>query len=110
MVLIRAIVRPEKSAEVMEALADEGFPAVTKMDVFGRGKQKGIQAGSVIYDELPKDLLMIVSEDCNKDKIIQIIMKTARTDQGNPGDGKIFVLPVYETCCIRTGQRTSDDL
>ncbi|MGN0618739.1 MAG: P-II family nitrogen regulator [Ruminiclostridium sp.] len=104
MVLIRAIVRPEKSAEVMEALADEGFPAVTKLDVFGRGKQKGIQAGGVVYDELPKDLLMIVCEDCNKDKIISIIMKSARTDQGNPGDGRIFVMPVEEAYTISTGE------
>ena len=47
---------------------------------------------------------MIVSEDCNKDKIIQIIMKTARTDQGNPGDGRIFVMPVEEAYTISTGE------
>ena len=43
MYLLRAIVRPEKSAVVMKALFDAGFPAVTKLAVFGRGKQRGIK-------------------------------------------------------------------
>jgi len=34
-----------------------GFPAVTKTDVFGRGKQKGIQVGEIRYDEIPKEML-----------------------------------------------------
>ena len=41
MLLIRAIVRPEKSPLVMKALFESGFPAVTKMGVYGRGKQRG---------------------------------------------------------------------
>jgi len=60
MYLLRAIVRPEKSSVVMKALFDAGFPAVTKLSVFGRGKQRGLKVGNVTYDELPKDLLMIV--------------------------------------------------
>ena len=62
MYLLRAIVRPEKSAFVMKTLFDAGFPAVTKLAVFGRGKQRGIKVGNVTYDELPKDLLMMVLE------------------------------------------------
>ena len=42
MLLVRAIIRPEKVATVMSELISAGFPAVTKMDVYGRGKQKGI--------------------------------------------------------------------
>ena len=41
MIMIRAIVRPEKMNDVLSALMDAGFPAVTKMDVVGRGKQRG---------------------------------------------------------------------
>lgn len=41
MKMIRAIVRPEKVEEVVDSLADGGFVALTKLDVFGRGKQKG---------------------------------------------------------------------
>ena len=55
MIMIRAIVRPEKADAVLAALMDAGFPAVTKMDVSGRGKQRGIKIGEVTYDELPKE-------------------------------------------------------
>jgi nitrogen regulatory protein PII 1 len=43
MVMIRAIVRPEKVDSVLEHLMVEGFPAVTRMNVSGRGKQRGIK-------------------------------------------------------------------
>ena len=56
-IMIQAIVRPEKVHEVMKALIDAGFPAVTKMDVFGRGKQRGLKIGEITYDELPKEML-----------------------------------------------------
>ena len=45
MVLVRAIIRPEKVGIVLSELLAAGFPAVTKMDVYGRGKQKGVKAG-----------------------------------------------------------------
>lgn len=54
MYLLRAIVRPEKTPTVMNALFNSGFPAITKLSVFGRGKQRGLKVGSVTYDELPK--------------------------------------------------------
>lgn len=103
MKMIRAIVRPEKSDEVVEALSQAGCVALTKMDVVGRGKQKGIQVGSVYYDELPKVMLMIVTEDEKVDEIADIIMKTAYT--GNYGDGKIFISPVEEVYTVRTGEK-----
>jgi len=43
MKMVRAIVRPERVNEVMAELMYAGFPAVTKIDVFGRGKQRGIE-------------------------------------------------------------------
>lgn len=41
MLLVRSIIRPEKVNVVLSELLSAGFPAVTKLDVFGRGKQKG---------------------------------------------------------------------
>lgn len=106
MFLLRAIVRPEKSAEVMKALFDAGFPAVTKLSVFGRGKQRGIKVGNVTYDELPKDLLMVVIPERDKQDVIDIIMEAARTGEtGQFGDGKIFVTPVTETYTISSGKK-----
>ncbi len=104
MLLIKAIVRPEKSGDIIEALFAAGFPAVTKMDVSGRGKQKGIQLGSVVYDELPKDLLYIACGDEDKDTIVQTIIKAGRTGEGEHGDGRIFVSRLEEAYTIRTGE------
>ncbi|MEL7597462.1 MAG: P-II family nitrogen regulator, partial [Clostridiaceae bacterium] len=42
MLMIRAIIRPDKVTQVLSELSDAGFPAVTKMDVVGRGKQRGV--------------------------------------------------------------------
>jgi len=105
MLLVRAIVRPEKTGEILSELMSAGFPAVTKTDVFGRGKQKGIIAGTVQYDEIPKEMLMIVVNDEDKDDLVKIIMRVARTgDKGNYGDGRIFVSPVEEAYTISTGK------
>ena len=41
MKLIKAIVRPEKETEVVQALEQAGLPALTKWDVLGRGRQRG---------------------------------------------------------------------
>lgn len=104
MLLIRAIVRPEKSATVMKALFDAGFPGVTKISVYGRGKQRGLKVGNVTYDELPKELLLIAIKDADKDFVIGAIMEAARSgEKGQFGDGKIFITPVLETYTISTG-------
>src|SRR5512134_1752067 len=97
MIMVRAIVRPEKSAAVLQSLLDAGYPAVTKMDVAGRGKQRGLKVGNVTYDELPKEMLMAVVHESDKDLLIKAVMEAARTgEKGAFGDGKIFVSPVSE--------------
>lgn len=88
----------------MKALFEAGFPAVTKMSVFGRGKQRGLKVGNVTYDELPKELLLVGIKDADKDFVLNIIMEAARSaDGGAFGDGKIFVTPVLETYTISSG-------
>ena len=101
MVLIRSIIRPDKVGVVLSELLSAGFPAVTKMDVYGRGKQKGVKVGDVFYDEIPKEMLLMVVKDEDKDDVIKIIMKYARTgENGAFGDGRIFVSPVEEAYTI----------
>ncbi len=102
MKMIRAFIRPEKEQEVVLALEGAGFPSVTKMPVFGRGKQKGLQVGPVHYDELPKALLLIVVDDEDQEKVVNLIQTKART--GFIGDGKIFVSPVDTAYTVRTGE------
>jgi nitrogen regulatory protein PII 1 len=104
MLMIRAIVRPEKADSVMAALMEAGFPAVTKIAVFGRGKQRGLKVGEIHYDELPKELLILVVPDKDKEFVIGTIMESARSGQkGSFGDGKIFVTPVEEVYTISSG-------
>ena len=104
MIMIRAIVRPEKSDAVLAALMDAGYPAITKYSVAGRGKQRGIKIGEVTYDEIPKTMLMSVVNAEDKDFVIDTIMKTARTDKkGAFGDGKIFISDVEESYTISSG-------
>lgn len=106
MIMIRAIIRPEKTATVLAELNSAGFPAVTKIDVVGRGKQKGVRIGDIVYDEIPKDMLMMVVADQDKDDVVKIIVKYAKTsEKGNYGDGKILVSPVDEVYTISSGKK-----
>lgn len=110
MIMVRAIVRPEKVDEVMAALMYAGFPAVTKMDVYGRGKQRGMKAGEVVYDELPKEMLLMVVSDSDQDFVIETIMKAARTgDKGAFGDGKIFISSVEASYTVSSGVKDESE-
>lgn len=103
MVLVRSILRPEKVGVVLSELLSAGYPAVTKMDVYGRGKQKGVKVGDIFYDEIPKEMLLMVVDEADKEDVVKIIMKYARTgENGNYGDGRIFVSPVEEAYTIST--------
>lgn len=105
MYMIRAIIRPEKVSTVLSELLDAGFPEVTKMAVYGRGKQKGIKVGEIYYDELPKEMLLIAVKDEDKDDVIKVIIRNARTgEKGAFGDGKIFVAPVEEVYTVSSGK------
>ncbi len=103
MKMVRAIIRPEMVDKVADSLETGGFTALTRMDVFGRGKQKGIKVGNVVYDNLPKTMLMVVVDDEKLESAVKIIEDSART--GNIGDGKIFVTSVEDAYTIRTGAR-----
>ena len=102
MKLIKAVIRPEKEAEVIQGLEQAGISALTKWDVLGRGRQRGIQVGATVYGELAKLCLMLVVPDADAPKAIQAIVSTAKT--GHPGDGRIFVSEVKEAYTIRTGK------
>ncbi|KGP76164.1 nitrogen fixation protein NifD [Desulfosporosinus sp. Tol-M] len=103
MKMIRAIVRPDKTEIVAEALAQAGMPSLTKMHVFGRGRTKGIRIGDVVYDEFPKTLLLLVIEDEKLDGAISVILESAKT--GTMGDGKVFVTEVDEAYTVSKGTK-----
>ena len=100
--LLWAVVRPERKPQVVQRLEAEGFYSVTEMLVYGRGKQRGIQVGAAIYDELAKTMLVLAVEEDRCQQAIHAIQEEAHT--GHPGDGKIFVQPVGQVFTVRTGQ------
>ena len=102
MKMVRAVIRPEKETEVAIAPAAANFPALTKWDVLGHGKQQGIQVGSQLYEDLSKSFILIVVEDDQVDAVVKVIHDAAFT--GYPGDGKVFVTPVEPALTIRTGK------
>jgi len=111
MLMIRTIVRPEKVHEVMQGLLDAGYPAVTKISVVGRGKQRGLRVGDVVYDELPKEMLFVVVPDVDKDFVVRAILETAKSGpDGKFGDGKIFISAVEEVYTISSGTKESEPL
>ena len=107
MKLIIAIIKPFKLEEVKEALAGIGIEGMTVTEVKGFGRQKGhteIYRGSeYTVDFLPKVKLEVAVRDDLSTKVVDTIVKTART--GKIGDGKVFVVPLEDIIRIRTDER-----
>lgn len=105
MKMIKAVIRPEKVEDVLDALMQKGYSAATRISVLGRGKQKGLKVGVTYYDEIPKEMIMIVVNDEDEDKVVKIIADSAKTGKnGTYGDGKIFISDVERAVTISTGE------
>lgn len=122
---IMAIVRLNKVSATKEALAEAGFPAFTCRKVMGRGKKALdpnlvstiVEAGELPVSPvgeyltenarlIPKRCFTLVIQDTDVSKVLDTIMEVNST--GNPGDGKIFVLPIFESVRIRDGKLQTD--
>jgi len=103
---IEAIVRHHKLEEVKEALVKEGFHGMTVTEVRGFGRQKGhtetFRGAEYKVDFVPKVKIELAVDNAAAQKVIDTILKTARS--GQIGDGKIFVSELSETIRIRTGE------
>jgi nitrogen regulatory protein PII 1 len=104
--MIRAIIRPEREEQVVDALEATGIVSLTKMDVFGRGQQRGVQVGNTVYTEFPKVMLTLVVEEAKLDAAIAAIQEGGRT--GQHGDGKIFINSVDAVYTVRTGKKMEE--
>ena len=110
---IEAIIRPEKLNDVKSALEAGGFIGLNIVHVTGRGAQKGIVHGgrggeAYTVDMLPKLKIEVVVKDVDANRVVDVILASART--GNIGDGKIFISPVETAIRIRTGERDQSAL
>ena len=122
---VMAIVRQNKVNVTKEALAEAGIPAFTCRRVLGRGKKlidmtllrSIVEAGEVpatAHGEylsessrlIPKRVFTVIVDDKDLDLVVNAIMEVNST--GNPGDGKIFVLPILENYRVRNGEMTTE--
>ena len=82
---IEAIIRPFRIDDVREALAEMGVKGMTMTEVKGYGRQKGhteLYRGSEYQiDFLPKIKLEVVVSDAMADKVVDVIIKAAKTGQ-----------------------------
>ena len=103
--LVMAYIRPDRLGDVKRALADIGAPSLTVTNVSGRGSQparKGQYRGEEYTVDLhQKTKIECVVADIPAGDVVDAIAEGGKT--GEPGDGKIFVLPVESAYQIRTG-------
>jgi Amt family ammonium transporter len=104
--LVMAVIRPDKLAEVKRALAEVGAPSLTVTNVSGRGSQAS-KKGQWRGEEYTVDLHQKVKVECvvadvPAEDVVEAIAEAAHT--GQPGDGKIFVVPVEDAVQVRTGK------
>ena len=116
-----AIIRMNKINDTKEALIRAGFPGFNAMKVVGRGRQameaEVVEALNEHPEDaaqvlpllarlphlIPKRLISLVVPDDLAKAVVDIIIKANQTK--NPGDGKVFVLPVTDSIRIRTRER-----
>jgi len=120
---VMAIIRMNRINQTKKALAEAGIPSIHARECLGRGKGlvdldvlKGAEAG---YEEaisllgnsqrlIPKRMVSIILPDKLVQRAVSSIISVNRT--GKPGDGKIFVLPIFDAVRIRTGETGDETL
>ncbi len=108
MKLIISVIRPEKITDVRNSLWENKIQMMTVIDVRGAGQQKGYKEEyRGIIEEINlhrKAMILIAVNDSFVDKTVKAIVKGARTNGGKVGDGKIFVLDLFDCIRIRSGE------
>lgn len=122
---VMAIVRQSKVNVTKEALSTAGIPAFTCRKVLGRGKKlidmtllrSIVETGEIPSNDMgeyltetsrliSKRVFTMIVDDAEVDKAVETIMDANST--GNPGDGKIFILPISENYQVRNGEKSTD--
>ncbi len=110
MKLIIAIIQPHMLESVKAALSEVEVFRLTIMDCQGFGRQHGktelYNADEFLANLRRKVQLQIAVNEEFVEPTIAAIKKGGRSgDEGDIGDGKIFVLPLDDCIRIRTGER-----
>jgi len=112
LLLVTAIIRPEKLEDVRRALAHAYVTGITVTEVLGFGRQRG-HAGTyrgAEYETLfqPKLELEMAIRARDLEVTVAAILRAAA--RGKVGDGKILVSPLETVVRIRTGDQGPDAL
>jgi nitrogen regulatory protein PII 2 len=114
---IIAVVRMNMMNRTKQALTEAGVAAFFAHEALGRGKglvnplvlqgaaQGREEALTILGDKdklYPKRMVTAVVPDRDVEAVVQAIIAVNRT--GQPGDGKIFVLPVADAVRVRTAE------
>ena len=112
MKLVTAIVKPFTLEDIKASLEQVGILGMTVSEVQGYGRQKGhtevYRGAEYSVDFVPKVRIEVVVDDSIVDKVVDSIVRSART--GKIGDGKVWVSPVETIVRVRTGERGTDAL
>lgn len=108
MKLICAIVKPFKVPEVVDAFSGGGpFPGMTVVDCKGFGREKtrpGVPASHETDEDFTDHRLILIAAPAGEvPRIVDRLARIAHT--GQPGDGKLFILPLEEAMALTTGER-----
>ena len=95
------------------ALTDVEVFRLTVVDCQGFGRQRGqtevYRGREFTVNLLRKVQLQIAVNDDFVDRTVEAVMAAGRSgEQGEIGDGKIFLLPLEDCIRIRTGERGSE--
>jgi Amt family ammonium transporter len=105
--MVSAVIRPDRLGAVKGALAEVGAPSLTVTNVSGRGSQPA-KKGQWRGEEYTVDLHQKVKVECVVADVPAIEVANAireAANTGEPGDGKVFVMPVEDALQVRTGKR-----
>ena len=112
MMMVEAIIRPQKVQDVKEALTLIGVKGVTITSVRGSGRQRGytrhfrgVEYRVNLIEKIKVEVVVLENE---ARVVAKAIADAART--GEIGDGKIFLIPVGDAYRIRTGEDGRDAL
>ncbi|MGM0509114.1 MAG: P-II family nitrogen regulator [Fusobacteriota bacterium] len=118
---VMAIIRRNMINQTKNALAIAGIDSMTARKVQGRGKKKVdfevikdvinqdsdlskpmIENVQEAHKLISKRLLTVIVDDEEVKTVVDTLININKT--GNPGDGKIFILPVEDAVRVRTGE------
>jgi nitrogen regulatory protein P-II 2 len=107
MKLIIAIIKPERLEAVKNELYKADLNLMTVNEVLGHGRQMGVtevyRGVKEMGNLLRKTRLEIAVNEAFVEPTIKAIIKGGHT--GETGDGKIFVLDLFDCIRIGTGER-----